>query len=140
MNGEGIMSLPAGPMGSTPLEDPAVESALSTLRASVSPTEFSQDLTYSMAEVDPVAVEEMLRELDALDLPPNAWQALEDLVQYLLENPEDYDEVRQDVVSGGLPEEFLPGTFDIQYLTMLKVALDQMTPDMGMGTAPGMNM
>jgi hypothetical protein len=134
MNGEGIMGLPAGAamQQQNPLDAPETEASFEQVRQNVSPKEFGNELLYTMSEVDPEAVRQLQMELDSVELPAQAWQALEDLVQYILENPGEYNEIREDVVGGGLPEEFLPETFNLEYLSMLKVALDQMTPETGM--------
>lgn len=132
MNGEGIMALPEGAamQQQNPLDAPETAAAFEQIRQTVPPKEFGSELLDSMSEMDPQTIEQLRLELDNIDLPLDVLRELEDLVQTLFEAPDQYTKIRADVIEQGLPEEFLPPTFDIEYLTMLKVALDQLTPDM----------
>jgi hypothetical protein len=83
----------------------------------------------SMSEMDPQTTEGFLAQLEAANLPPEVLRALEDLVQVILENPGDYAEIRSLAIQEGVPEEILPESFDVDFFTMFKMALDNLTPD-----------
>jgi hypothetical protein len=133
MNREGIMGLPS--MGEreqvqTPYDDPQTQAVYEDLRANVSPKQFSSEMLNSMSEMDAQTTEGFLAQLEAANLPPEVIQALEDLVQVIFENPGDYAEIRSLAIQEGVPEEILPESFDIDFFTMFKMALDSLTPDM----------
>lgn len=96
------------------------------LRQTVSPKEFSDEMLAGASQVDPQAVAEFKQELEGLDMPPEVLDALNDLVDEILANPERYDELRQQYMEQGLPEDILPEQFDPQFFAALNMAIDQM--------------
>lgn len=96
------------------------------MRQNISPKEFSDEMLAGAEQVDPQAVSEFRQELDGLDMPPEVLDALNDLVDEILANPERYDEIRQQYIAQGIPEDFLPEQFDPQFFAALNMAIDQM--------------
>jgi hypothetical protein len=96
------------------------------MRQEISPQEFSNEMLAGASQVDPQAVAEFTQELQGLDMPPEALDALNDVVDEILANPEQYDEMRSEYVAAGLPDEILPEQFDPQFFAALNMAIDQM--------------
>lgn len=96
------------------------------MRQNISPKEFSDEMLAGASQVDPQAVSEFRQELDGLDMPPEVLDALNDLVDEILANPERYDEIRQQYIEQGIPDDFLPEQFDPQFFAALNMAIDQM--------------
>jgi hypothetical protein len=96
------------------------------MRQQLSPQEFSRDMFAGAAEADPVAVSELMRELDELDPSPEELDTLNNVVDEILANPERYPEIRQKFLSQGLPEELLPEEFDAPFFAGLNMAVEQL--------------
>ena len=96
------------------------------MRQQLSPQEFSKDMFAGAAEVDPVAVSELMRELEEMDPSPEELDTLNNVVDEILANPERYSEIRQKFLSQGLPEEILPEEFDASFFAGLNMAVEQL--------------
>ena len=96
------------------------------MRQQLTPQDFSKDMFAGAAEVDPVAVSELMRELDELDPSPEELDTLNNVVDEILANPERYPEIRQKFLSQGLPEELLPEEFDAPFFAGLNMAVEQL--------------
>ena len=96
------------------------------MRQEISPQEFSNEMLAGASQVDPQAVAEFTQELQGLDMPPEVLDALNDVVDEILANPERYAELRAQYMEQGLPEDLLPEQFDPQFFTALNMAIDQM--------------
>lgn len=96
------------------------------MRQELSPQEFSNEMLAGASQVDPQAVAEFTKELQGLDIPPEALDALNDVVDDILANPEQYDEKRAQYIADGLPEDILPEQFDPEFFAALNMAIDQM--------------
>ena len=96
------------------------------MRQQLSPQEFSNEMLAGASQVDPQAVAEFTQELQGLDMPPEALDALNDVVDAVLANPERYDELRAQYIEQGLPDDILPEQFDPQFFAALNMAVDQM--------------
>ena len=96
------------------------------MRQEISPQEFSNEMLASASQVDPQAVAEFTQELQGLDMPPEVLDALNDVVDEILANPERYDELRAQYMGQGLPEDILPEEFDPNFFAALNMAIDQM--------------
>ena len=118
------MGMPAemAPQGPNPEEMAIYEQ----MRQEISPQEFSNEMLAGASQVDPQAVAEFTQELQGLDMPPEALDALNDVVDEILANPERYDELRTQYMEQGLPEDILPEQFDPQFFAALNMAIDQM--------------
>lgn len=96
------------------------------MRQEISPQEFSNEMLAGASQVDPQAVAEFTQELQGLDMPPEVLDALNDVVDEILANPERYAELRAQYMEQGLPEDILPEQFDPQFFAALNMAIDQM--------------
>jgi hypothetical protein len=96
------------------------------MRQEISPQEFSNEMLAGASQVDPQAVTEFTQELQGLDMPPEVLDALNDVVDEILANPERYDELRAQYMDQGLPEDILPEQFDPNFFAALNMAIDQM--------------
>jgi len=128
MNEQGIMALPQGmqaPTAQPPAVDPAAEAAFEQARQQISPKEFSDEIMGAAEQVDPASVKELRQALSAINLPPEVIDAMQQMVEVILQNPQDYGAIRSEMISDGVPEDLLPETFDAQFFGPLRVALDQ---------------
>lgn len=96
------------------------------MRQQVSPQEFSNEMLAGASQVDPQAVAEFTQELQGLNMPPDVLDALNDVVDDILANPERYNELRSQYIEQGLPEDMLPEQFDPEFFAALNMAIDQM--------------
>jgi len=96
------------------------------MRREISPQEFSNEMFAGAAQADPAAVSELMRELDEMDPSPEELDMLNDMVDAVLANPENYPQLRQKYLSQGMPEEILPEQFDPQFFAGLNMAVDQL--------------
>jgi uncharacterized protein YneF (UPF0154 family) len=96
------------------------------MRQQISPQEFSNEMLASASQVDPQAVAEFTQELQGLDVSPEELDALNDLVDQILANPEQYDQLRQQFLAQGMPDDILPEQFDPFFFAALNMAVDQL--------------
>jgi hypothetical protein len=96
------------------------------MRQQISPQEFSNEMLAGASQIDPQAVAEFTQELQGLDMPPEVLDELNDMVDDILANPDQYDEIRGDYIASGVPEDLLPEQFDPQFFAALNMAIDQM--------------
>jgi hypothetical protein len=136
MEQQGIMSL--GGMGapapaseqSAPLFDPAASAAFESARQQINPREFNDELLNAAEDTDPVAVQQFRQALQGMQLPPEIIDALGQMVDAVLAEPQNYQEIRAEFIKEGVPEELLPPEFDAAYFGALNMALDQMSGSM----------
>jgi hypothetical protein len=96
------------------------------MRQQISPQEFSNEMLAGASQVDPQAVAEFTEELQSLDVSPEELDALNDLVDQILASPEQYDQLRQQYLAQGMPDDILPEQFDPYFFAALNMAVDQM--------------
>jgi len=138
---EGIMSLPDSPemtgefdATASPETGPEVspedrkkfEDAVREY-ANADPVRFGNDLMGAVEEADPETVREFRDVLSSVDMPDELVDAMGQMVDALMSEPENYEENRQEFIAEGVPEELLPVTFDAAYFTALNIALDQIS-------------
>jgi hypothetical protein len=135
MDEQGIMALPQGmqaptaqpSMGGLP---PEVLMAFERARGTRTSEQISSDAINAMQEADPRLVAELKRALQGMNLPFEMLDALGQLVDAVLANPQDYQEIRADLLSdpetADMLSEFLPPEFDPALFAGLNVALDQL--------------
>jgi hypothetical protein len=70
-------------------------------------------------------VAEFKAELRGLDLPPEALDVLNQMVDEILASPERYPEIREKYLAQDIPEEMLPPTFDPEFFGALNLAVDE---------------
>ncbi len=133
MEEQGIMSLggmgaPApAPVNQPSPFDPAASAAFEAARQQIDPREFGSELLTAAEETDPAAVQEFKNALQSMQLPPEVIDALGQMVDAILAEPQNYQEIRAEFIQEGVPEELLPPEFDAAYFGALNMALDQMS-------------
>ena len=137
MEDQGIMALPMGgmqgPTAQPPAQlfDPAASAAFEQMRSQVSPKEFSSEILTAAEQVDPVAVRQLRQALSGLRLPQEIIDAMQQIVEVILRDPQNYAAIRQDLLADEFPEDLLPEQFDPMFFGALKVALDQVEAEAG---------
>jgi len=143
MEDQGIMALPQAGMQAPTAQpqaaiDPRNFSPEVTDYARMQPEQFGQDILGGIEAADPAMAAEFKQALAGMQLPPEIIDALGDMVDVILKDPENYDEIRTEFISEGVPEELLPPTFDPAYFAALNIALDQLSAQQGpVGMARG---
>jgi hypothetical protein len=128
---QGIMGLPeAQPMPTGGSIDPSQFSPVVESYARSNPKEFGQDILSGMAEADPALIEQFRAELASMQLPPEVVSALQLMVDSIIEEPENYDEMRVEFIKEGVPEELLPEQFDGAYFAAFNIAIDELSMSM----------
>lgn len=112
--------------GGSPFSDPNTMAIYEQMRQSVSPKEFGDEVLAGASQVDPQAVAAFKAELDQIEMPPEALDLLNNMVDEILANPEKYEEIRAKYAEMGAPDEILPEQFDAQFFAALNMAVDQM--------------
>jgi hypothetical protein len=107
------------------LFDPAASAAFEQMRSQVSPKEFSSEILTAAEQVDPAAVRQLRQALSGLRLPQEIIDAMQQIVEVILRDPQNYAAIRQDLLADEFPEDLLPEQFDPMFFGALKVALDQ---------------
>jgi hypothetical protein len=99
--------------------------------AKTNPRQFSRDILGGIAEADPALAEQFVSQLSAMQLPPEVIDALQLMVDNILNDPSTYVQDRQKLIAEGVPEEILPEQFDPAYFAAFNLALDQIdtTPE-----------
>lgn len=126
---EGIMGLapgmgaPAAPQQAPQAVDPRNLQVFMDASASMDPAEFEGQLDEAIGEIDPALAQQLQAELSAIQLPPEMIEVLLDVVNGLLEAPEEYAQRRMEVIEAGLPADFLPEEFNVEYLSTLRYVL-----------------
>jgi len=137
MEDQGIMALPqAGmqaPTAQPPAQgfDPATAAAFEQMRSQVSPKEFSSEMLSAAEQADPAAVQQLKQALSGIQLPQEVIDAMQQMVEVILRDPQNYPAIRQEMLSDGIPEELLPEQFDPMFFGALRVALDQIEAEAG---------
>jgi hypothetical protein len=121
--GQGMQAPTAQPMG----VDPAAEAAFEQARLQMDPKEVGDELLAAGEQVDPAAVREFREAIQALRLPPEAIDAIGQMVDAILAEPQRYQEIRAELLAEGVPEDLLPVEFDAAFFGALNMALDQMS-------------
>ena len=123
---QGIMTLPQGGAASAPA-DPQQEAVFQKLRQEVPPKQFSDELLGAASQADPQAVKAFVDELRSLEVPMDTLVMLNEMVDAILANPQDYARIRRQYMAQGIPEDVLPERFDAMFFAALNMALDQLT-------------
>ena len=132
MEDQGIMALPqAGMQAPTAQPQAAIDPKNFSPQifdyARMQPDQFGQDILGGMEAADPALAAEFKQALAGMQLPPEVIDALGDMVDAVLAEPQKYDEIRAQFIESGIPEEILPPTFDAAYFAALNLALDQLS-------------
>jgi len=112
--------------GANPFADPNTMAVYDQMRQTVSPKEFGDEMLASAAQTAPEDVAAFRSALEQIDLPPEALDLLNNMVDEILANPEQYEQIRAKYKEMGAPDEILPEQFDPQFFSALNMAVDQM--------------
>jgi hypothetical protein len=127
---QGIMALQgASDMGGqaapelnvTPEQMAAFESA----RDQINPAEFGTELLKAGEQIDPMELKSLRDMLKQANLSPQIIDAIGQMVDTVLAEPEKYLEIRARFLAEGVPEDLLPAQFDAEFFAALNLALDQ---------------
>jgi hypothetical protein len=126
---EGIMGLapgmgaPAAPQQAPQQAGPDGMQAFLQAAGQMDSAEVEPQMDEALSEIDPALAQQLQAELSAIQLPPEIVQVLLDVVNGLLEAPGEYAQRRMEVIEAGLPPDFLPEEFDVEYLSTLRFVL-----------------
>jgi hypothetical protein len=109
-----------------PYDDPQTAAVYEQMRQTVSPKEFGDEVLAGASQVDPQAVAQFRDDLSQINLPPEALDLLNNMVDEILANPQQYDQIRAKYIEMGAPEELLPEQFDPGFFAAMNMAVDQM--------------
>ena len=109
-----------------PFEDPNTMAVYDQMRQTVSPKEFGDEMLAGAAQIDPETMAQFRNELSQIDLSPEDLDMLNNMVDEILANPEQYAAVRAKYLEMGAPEELLPEQFDPQFFSAMNMAVDQL--------------
>ena len=116
---------------------PEDDATLNELRNSISPQQFNTEMFTAAEEADPQAVAELRTMLRGMQLPQELIDLMKEMVDALLQEPNNYAQNRQELIKEGVPEDLLPAEFDPMYLMALDMALDQISQPVIQGFARG---
>jgi hypothetical protein len=127
---QGIMALSGAPemgaQGAPQLDvDPAAMAAFEEARSQINPEEFGTELLKAGEQIDPIELKSLRDSLKAANLPPQIIDAIGQMVDAVLAEPDKYQELRAGFLAEGVPEELLPAEFDGGFFAALNLALDQ---------------
>lgn len=118
------MAMPAAMAAPGP--NPEEMAIYDQMRQQISPQEFSNEMLAGASQIDPQAVAEFTQELQSAEISPEELEELNNVVDEILANPEQYEQIRQRYVSQGLEEDLLPEQFDPAFFAALNMAVDQL--------------
>ena len=126
-----MATAPQAPMempqeGANPFADPNTMAVYDQMRQTVSPKEFGDEMLAGAAQAAPEEVAAFRSALEQIEMPPEALDLLNNMVDEVLANPEQYDQIRAKYKEMGAPDEILPEQFDPQFFAALNMAVDQM--------------
>jgi hypothetical protein len=120
---EGIATLPQSPENAAPPPEVAMDSGKNEL----------------LNQFGPEAMSEYERTMDQaagqLNVPLDQLQMLQQIIDYILKNVQNYPEIRKELLAKGIREEDLPPEFDAGYFGSMQVMIAEAVKR-AMGTAP----
>ena len=130
MEDQGIMGLQQGQPQGGPSGEQLLEAA-----ATVSPKDFAKGTMESLRMQDPESAA-IVDQIMSMPLPAELVDSLLELISGIIANPQQYQQIRQEAIAEGIPEEFFPPEFDIEFFQMLKMALEAAPRSEGMPAQP----
>jgi len=112
--------------GMNPYANPDTAAIYDQMRQTVSPKEFSDEVLAGASQVDPEEVAKFKAELEQLDVPMEVLDMLNNMVDEILANPDNYEQVKQKYEAMGVTDDLLPDAFDGEFFSALNMAVDQM--------------
>ena len=121
---QAAMDMP--PEAANPYANPDTAAIYDQMRQSVSPKEFSDEVLAGASQVDPEEVAKFKAELEQLEVPMEVLDMLNNMVDEILANPDNYEQVKQKYEAMGVTDDLLPPQFDGEFFSALNMAVDQM--------------
>ena len=132
---EGIMGLPQS-QGSAELMQAASNPLLQSFAQS-NPKQLNRELNASLSENDPRMMAQLRAELASLDLTQDEIDSMQMIIDYLLNNPDEYAQARQEMLADGMDEDLFPVNYDPVFLQAFAMALTELeTQNASMGKEP----
>ena len=128
MDGAGIMNLPTEVGGSNTqdgLDSFAPLIAAQQAARDMGYPRFTRELLAAGSEMDPAEVQEFLQTIRDAGLTPDDVALMRRVVEAVFNDPNNYPEVRQTLLQEGIPEDLLPETFDLEFFTALRMAVEE---------------
>ena len=127
-----------GAQGAPQLDvDPAAMAAFEEARSQINPAELGTELLKAGEQIDPMELKSLRNNLKAANLPPQIVDAIGQMVDAVLAEPDKYAELRAGFLAEGVPEELLPPEFDGGFFAALNLALDQINTSFKPDTVEG---
>jgi hypothetical protein len=114
---------------SSPFDNPDTAAVYDQMRQTVSPKEFGDEMLAGASQVSPEDVAAFKAELDALDVPMEVLDMLNNMVDEILAAPENYEQIKQKYAGMGVTDDILPEQFDPNFFAALNMAIDQMVAE-----------
>jgi hypothetical protein len=128
MDGAGIMNLPTQVGGSNTqdgLDSFAPLIAAQQTARDMGYPRFTRELLAAGSEMDPAEVQEFLQTIRDAGLTPDDVALMRRVVEAVFNDPNNYPEVRESLLREGVPEDLLPETFDLEFFTALRMAVEE---------------
>jgi len=115
--------------GANPFANPETMAVYDQMRQTVSPKEFGDEMLAGASQVAPEDVAAFKAELEALDVPMEVLDMLNNMVDEILAAPENYEQIKQKYAAMGVSDDILPEQFDPNFFAALNMAIDQMVAE-----------
>jgi len=128
MDGAGIMNLPTEVGGSNTqngLDSFAPLIAAQQTARDMGYPRFTRELLAAGSEMDQAEVQEFLQTIRDAGLTSEDVALMRRVVEAVFNDPNNYPEVRQTLLQEGIPEDLLPETFDLEFFTALRMAVEE---------------
>jgi hypothetical protein len=86
---------------------------------------FTRELLSAGSEMDQAEVQEFLQTIRDAGLTSEDVALMRRVVEAVFNDPNNYPEVRQRLLSEGVPEDLLPEIFDLEFFTALRMAVEE---------------
>jgi hypothetical protein len=128
MNGAGIMNLPTnvGGMASQDgLDSFAPLIASQQAARDIGYPQFTKELLEAGSEVDSAEVQEFIQAIREARLTPDEIAMMRRVVETVLNDPNNYPQVRMRLLQEGISEDLLPETFDLEFFMAMRIAVEE---------------
>jgi hypothetical protein len=125
---EGIMNLPANVGGATSqdgLDSFAPLIAAQQAARDMGYPRFTRELLSAGSEMDQAEVQEFLQTIRDAGLTSDDVAMMRRVVEAVFGDPNNYPEVRDRLLSEGIPEDLLPEMFDLEFFVALRMAVEE---------------
>jgi hypothetical protein len=125
---EGIMNLPANVGGATSqdgLDSFAPLIAAQSAARDIGYPRFTRELLSAGSEIDQAEVQEFLQEIRNAGIGPEELAVMRRVVEAVFNDPNNYPQVRGQLLAEGVPEDILPETFDLEFFVALRMATEE---------------